>query len=330
MAQSTFADLAYQNKKKVTRREQFLNEMDAVVPWSALVGVIQPFYPKGKGGRPPMPLEKMLRVYCLQQWFGLSDPAMEEALYDSESMRRFAGFSISDGAIPDETTILNFRHLLERHNLTEAIFNAVTKYLDGQGLLLRKGTIVDATIIHAPSSTKNMRGEDGNGARDPEMSSTKKGNQWYFGMKAHIGVDSRYGLVHTVKTTTAKVHDSVMMGELLHGSEREVYGDKAYVNQERAKEFRDQGKAWRVTHKAPKGGDLTDHQETSNRRRSSIRARGEHAFGMVKNTWGHRKVRYTGLYKNTCQLFTLFALANLNMARHLLHGPDGNPILNSS
>jgi IS5 family transposase len=221
MKQTTFASLAYSGKKKRTRREKFLSEMEAVVPWSRLTGLIEPHYPKAgpKGGRPPMPLEVMLRVYCLQQWYALSDPAAEEALYDSDAMRRFAGLELGDDAIPDETTILNFRHLLERHELTRAIFEAVNAYLRERGILLREGTLVDATLIDAPSSTKNRQR-----ARDPEMTSTKKGNAWYFGMKAHVGVDLDSGVVHSMEASTAKVHDNQKLDDLLHGDEQAVFG----------------------------------------------------------------------------------------------------------
>ncbi len=232
MKQTTFASLAYAGKKKRTRREAFLAEMEAVVPWARLTALIEPHYPKAgpKGGRPPMPLEVMLRVYCLQQWYALSDPAAEEALYDSDAMRRFAGLELGDDAIPDETTILNFRHLLERHELTRAIFEAVNAYLRERGILLREGTLVDATLIDAPSSTKNKQG-----ARDPEMTSTKKGNAWYFGMKAHVGVDIDSGVVHTLETSTAKMHDSQKFDELLHGDEHAVFGDKGALCQRRAR-----------------------------------------------------------------------------------------------
>lgn len=334
MSQPSFSDLAYHSKKKKTRREQFLDEMSRVVPWQRLEEVIRPHYPVAGRGRRPFDLGKMLRVYCLQQWFGLSDPALEESLYDSESMRRFAGFSLGDDAIPDETTILNFRHLLEEHDLTASIFAEVTSYLEEQGLIVRRGTIVDATLIHAPSSTKNQLGRDeegkSKGARDPEMSSTRKNNQWTFGMKAHVGVDAQYGLVHTLVTTTAKRHDSKEMDQLLHGQEQEIYGDKAYASKEARDKYEAQGKKWRVSYKPGKGKELTPHQKLSNHRRSRIRAQGEHAFGMVKNTWGFRKVRYKGLYKNTCQLRMLFALANLNMARYLLCDRNQQPILTLS
>jgi IS5 family transposase len=284
--------------------------MEQVVPWDALVAVIRPYYPQGKTGRPPMPLEKMLRVYCLQQWYALSDPGMEDALYEIESMRRFAGFTLNEEAIPDESTILLFRHLLEKHGLTEQLFSVVNRLLESRGMIFRKGTIVDATIIHAPSSTKNAEGK-----RDPEMSSTKKGSNYSFGMKAHVGADSEYGLVHTLVCTTAKVHDSVPMEELLHGSEREIYGDRAYVSQERQAKYEAQGKRWRVQHKATKSKPLTEHQERQNQRRSRVRSAGEHLFGVVKYLWGHRKVRYRGLYKNACQLYSLFALGNLYLMR---------------
>ena len=241
--QPAFPGLRDAMKKKQTRREMFLAEMDAVVPWGRLLALIAPHYPKAgpKGGRPPMPLETMLRVYFLQNWYALSDPMAEETLYDSEAMRRFAGIELGDDRIPDETTILNFRHLLERHDLMEAIFADVNAHLADKGITLRSGTLVDATIIDAPSSTKNKAG-----ARDPEMSSTKKGNDWFFGMKAHVGVDSRNGLVHSLETTTARVHDSQIWDELLHGEETSVWADKGYVNAERAAEFAGPGKFWGV------------------------------------------------------------------------------------
>ena len=240
-------------KKKVTRREQFLAEMDAVVPWGRLLALIVPHHPKAglKGGRPPMPLETMLRIYFLQNWYAMSDPMAEETLYDSEAMRRFAGIELGDDRIPDETTILNFRHLLERHGLTEAIFADVNAHLADKGITLRSGTLVDATIIDAPSSTKNQAR-----ARDPEMSSTKKGNDWYFGMKAHVGVDVDSGTVHSLEATTAKVHDSRVWDELLHGEEKSVWADKGYISAEREAAFSKEGKVWGVMRKAPKGGQF--------------------------------------------------------------------------
>lgn len=287
-----------------------------MVPWARLIGLIAPHYPKAgaKGGRPPMPLETMLRVYFLQNWYALSDPMAEETLYDSEAMRRFAGIELGDDRIPDETTILNFRHLLERHRLTEALFTEVNAHLADKGISLRSGTLVDATIIDAPSSTKNKAG-----ARDPEMSSTKKGNDWYFGMKAHIGVDVDSGVTHSLDTTTAKVHDSQVWGELLHGDEDSVWADKGYVSAEREVEFKAAGKIWGVMRKAPKGGDMHPLDARINRIIASVRAKVEHPFRVIKRQFGYVKTRYRGLAKNRAQLFTLFALGNLfQMRRKLL------------
>lgn len=303
-------------KKKVTRREQFLAEMDAVVPWGRLLALIAPHYPKAgpKGGRPPMPLETMLRVYFLQNWYALSDPMAEETLYDSEAMRRFAGIELGDDRIPDETTILNFRHLLERHGLTEAIFVEVNGHLADKGITLRSGTLVDATIIDAPSSTKNKVG-----GRDPEMSSTKKGNDWYFGMKAHVGVDADSGTVHSLETTTAKVHDSRVWDELLHGDETSVWADKGYVSAEREAAFtEEEGKVWGVMRKAPKGGRLHPEDEKINRIIAMVRAKVEHPFRVLKRQFGYVKARYRGLAKNRAQLFMLFALGNLFLVRRRL------------
>lgn len=302
-------------KKKVTRREQFLAEMDAVVPWGRLLALIAPHYPKAgpKGGRPPMSLETMLRVYFLQNWYALSDPMAEETLYDSEAMRRFAGFELGDDRIPDETTILNFRHLPEGHGLTEAIFADVNAHLADKGITLRSGTLVDATIIDAPSSTKNKAG-----ARDPEMSSTKKGNTWYFGMKAHVGVDAESGTVHSLETSTAKVHDSRIWDKVLHGEESSVCADKGYVSAEREAAFVAVGGAWGVMRKAPRGGKLHPEDETINRIIAMVWARVEHPFRVLKRQFGHVKTRYRGLAKNRAQLFTLFALGNLFLVRRRL------------
>jgi transposase, IS5 family len=307
----SFASLAYENKKKKTRREQFLEEMNQVIPWGELLQVIKGYYPKAGNGRQPMPLERMLRIYFMQQWYGMSDPAMEDALYDIESMRRFADIDIEVDVIPDETTILNFRHLLERHNLTKKIFEKTQRYLSEKGLLLREGTIVDATIINAPSSTKNQDKK-----RDREMRQTKKGNQWYFGMKAHVGTDSGRGLAHNVVVTDAAVHDSKVMDELLHGEEQAVYGDKAYANEEKKKEYEARGVKWCVNRKANRGHQLTQEDVECNHKQSQIRAKGEHAFLVVKHLWRYQKVRYKGLYKNAVQIFSLFALANLYLVRH--------------
>jgi IS5 family transposase len=313
--QPAFPGLRDAMKKKQTRRELFLAEMDVVVPWVRLLGLIAPHYPKvsPKGGRPPMPLETMLRVYFLQNWYALSDPMAEEMLYDSEAMRHFAGIELGDDRIPDETTILNFRHLLERHGLTEAIFTEVNAHLSDKGITLRSGTLVDATIIDAPSSTKNKAGK-----RDPEMSSTKKGNDWYFGMKAHVGVDVDSGTVHSLEATTAKVHDSRVWDQLLHGDETSVWADKGYVSAEREAEFSKAGKVWGVMRKAPKGGTLDEIDEEANRIIAKVRAKVEHPFRVLKRQFGHMKTRYRGLSKNRAQLFTLFALGNLFLVRRRL------------
>ena len=260
-----------------------------------------------------MPLETMLRVYFLQNWYCLSDPMAEEALYDIETMRRFAGIELGDDRIPDETTILNFRHLLERHGLTEAIFTEVNAHLADKGITLRSGTLVDATIIDAPSSTKNKAG-----ARDPEMSSTKKGNDWYFGMKAHIGVDADSGVTHSLETSTARLHDSQVWNELLHGEETSVWADKGYVSAAREVAFAGPGKVWGVMRKAPKGGELHPLDERANRIIAMVRAKVEHPFRVIKRQFGHVKTRYRGLAKNRAQLFTLFALGNLFLVRRRL------------
>jgi len=303
-------------KKKVTRREMFLTEMDAVVPWTRLLSLIEPLYPKvgPKGGRPPMPLEMMLRIYFLQSWYALSDPLAEESLYDSDAMRRFAGIELGDDRIPDETTILNFRHLLEKHQLTEKLFAEVNAYLADKGITLRSGTLVDATIIDAPSSTKNQAK-----ARDPEMSSTKKGNDWYFGMKAHVGVDADSGIVHSLETTTAKTHDSQVWDELLHGKETSVWADKGYVHAGREATFtKNDGAFWGVMRKAPKGGELDELDAQINRIIAKVRAKVEHPFRILKRQFGHVKTRYRGLAKNRAHLFTLFALGNLFLMRRRL------------
>ena len=310
MNRVSFASLAYDSKKKKTRREKFLEEMDQVIPWAELLAVIEKYYPKAGNGRQPMPMEMMLRIYFMQQWYGLSDPAMEDALYDSESMRRFAGIDLGEDTIPDETTILHFRHLLERHKLTERIFDKTRHYLSDKGLLLREGTIVDATIINAPSSTKNR-----DRSRDADMKQTKKGNRWYFGMKAHVGTDTRRGLVHRVVVTDASVHDSRVMDDLLHGEETAVYGDKAYADEAKKMEYKARGVEWRINRKGKRGYLLSEGDREWNHTHNRIRAKGEHAFLVVKCLWNYRKVRYKGLAKNAAQVFSLFALANLYLVR---------------
>ena len=327
--QPAFPGLRHAMKKKQTRREKFLAEMGTVVPWARLLALIAPHYPKvgPKGGRPPMPLETMLRIYFLQQWYALSDPMAEEMLYDSDAMCRFAGIELGDDRIPDETTILNFRHLLEKHRLTEKLFAEVNRHLVDQGITLCSGTLVDATIIDAPSSTKNEAK-----ARDPEMSSTKKGNDWFFGMKAHVGVDAQNGIVHSLDTTTAKTHDSQVWDELLHGEETSVWAplgtfpsempcramDKGYVSAAREAAFTGPDKFWGVMRKAPKCGTLHPIDEDINRIIAKVRARVEHPFRLLKRQFGYIKTRYRGLAKNRAQLFTLFALGNLFLVRRRL------------
>lgn len=314
--QRTFASVAWMDKKKVTRRERFLAEMHAVVPWAVLVGLIAPHYPRparaGKSGRPPMPIESMLRIYFLQHWFDLSDPAAEDALYDSESMRRFVGLELSDDAIPDETTILRFRHLLEQHRLTEPLFDAVRGLLEAKGLLLKAGTIVDATILNAPSSTKNATG-----TRDPEMRQTRKGKMWYFGMKVHVGTDRR-GVVHALTTTDAAQADITQLPHLLHGEERALYGDRAYWSEADRAACEASGVRYRVNRRGTEHHPVSDRWRQINRARSRVRARGEHAFHVVKTLWGFRTVRYRGLAKNTTRVFAAFALANLYLMRYAL------------
>ena len=318
MKRVSFSSLAYENKKKKTRREKFLEEMDQVIPWEELLQIISPYYPRAGNGRHPMPLSRMLRIYFMQQWYGLSDPAMEDSLYDIESMRRFAGIDLEVDVVPDETTILNFRHLLEKHNLAKKIFESTRRYLTEKGLLLREGTIVDATIINAPSSTKNR-----DNSRDKEMKQTKKGNQWYFGMKAHVGTDTGKGLVHSVVVTNAAVHDCRVMDDLLHGEERSIYGDKAYANEAKKQEYEGKGIRWGIKRKARRGHQLSREDEEYNHRQGQIRAKGEHVFLVVKHLWQYRKVRYKGLYKNAVQIFSLFALANLYLVRHDLRMVGG-------
>src|SRR5215831_8709388 len=309
--QRTFAGIAWSQKGKVTRREQFLAEMDAVIPWTQLLALIAPYYPQAGRGRQPLGLEKMLRIYFLQQWFNLSDPQAEDAIYDSESMRRFARVELGDDAVPDETTILRFRHLLEQHQLTGAMFEAIGGLLDAKGLLLRAGTIVDATIIAAPSSTKNATA-----TRDPEMKQTRKGKSWHFGMKLHIGTDRR-GIVHTVRATDAAVADITQLPELLHGQEREIFGDQAYWKEADRAAFDARGVRYRVNRR-PSQRPLTQRWRLINQARSRTRACGEHAFRVVKQLWGFTKVRYRGLAKNLARAQTMFALANLYQLRREL------------
>jgi len=315
MDQLSFASLDFAAKKKRTKRDVFLAEMAAVVPWAALEAVIAQHYPKigPKGGRRPFPLAVMVRIYCLQQWYNLSDPGAEEALYDMQSMRAFAGLELGRDAIPDETTILNFRHLLERHDLTKAVFAVVAEHLEARGALLRGGTIVDATLIAASPSTKNEAR-----TRDPEMSQSKKGNQWYFGMKAHVGVDVHSGLVHTAGVTTGSVHDARVMDNLIREDDRAVFGDKGYVNEKKKRAARAAGVLWAVKDQRKPGRQLSSSQKKRNRKHGAIRAQVEHVFRVLKCQFGYRRARYRGIAKNGAQVFTLLALANLFLARRRL------------
>ncbi|MBI2779828.1 MAG: IS5 family transposase [Gammaproteobacteria bacterium] len=314
MRQQTFAETSFERYRKTTRREVFLAEMDKVVPWAELCALIEPVYPKAEGaGRPPIGLERMLRIYFVQQWFNLSDPAVEEALYDSRAMRGFVGVDLGREPVPDETTVCKFRHLLEAHNLGTRLFAKVGEYLQARGLKISTGTMVDATIIAAPSSTKNQSKE-----RDPEMDSTRKGNQWHFGMKAHIGADSKTKLIHTVVATPANVHDSQVLGELLHGDETRVWGDSAYTGQrEVIRRCASQAKDY-TNQKGHRNRPLSEEQKAVNRTKSKVRAKVEHPFLVIKRIFGFAKTRYRGLDKNAHRLFVTCALANLFMARRTL------------
>lgn len=314
MKQTSFASLTFDAKKKQTRREKFLVEMERAVPWDALLAVIEPHYPKaGRRGRQPMPLPTMLRIYFLQQWYALSDPGMEDSLYEIESMRRFAGLELVEDALPDETTILNFRRLLEEHQLTAKLMNTINDVLERKGLLLKGGTMVDATIIHAPPSTKNK-----DKSRDPEMHQTKKGNQWYFGMKVHVGADIRSGLAHTVSVTLANEADINQLPNLLREDDRAVLGDAAYGKNAFKRAARKAGVFWCVALKAAPKRPLSRGQKRRNRKMSSVRSRVEHIFRVVKRQFGYVKVRYKGLAKNAAQVFTLIGLTNLYLKRHAL------------
>ena len=320
--QRTFAGIAWSQKGNVTRRERFLAEMDAVIPWAELLAVIEPYYPKAGRGRQPLGLEKMLRIYFLQQWCNLSDPQAEDAIYDSEAMRRFARVELGDDVVPDETTILRFRHLLEEHHLTAAIFEAVRELLTAKRLLLTSGTSVDATIIAAPSSTKNAAQ-----ARDPEMKQTRQGNAWHFGMKLHVGTDLK-GRVHRVTATHAGVADITQRPALVHGEEGVLYGDQAYGKEADRQTFEAHGVRYRVNRRAAAPHKpLSARWRAINRARSRTRARGEHPFHVVKRLWGFAKVRYRGLAKNLARAFSLFALANLYLVRRQLLPPQARCVL---
>ena len=311
--QPSFAQAEVATKKKTTRREKFLTRMEALIPWAKLLAVIEPFYPKGERGRPPVGLERMLRIYFLQQWYALADEALEDALYDSQAMQGFARLALAAEGVPDATTLLKFRRLLETHDLCKGLFAAINADLTARGLLLREGTLVDATLIAAPPSTKNQDKQ-----RDPEMHQTKKGNQWYFGMKAHIGADRDSKLVHTVVVTAANVADVTKTSELLHGEEQQVHADAGYTGVEKRAEIVALARPidWQIAGKrgvikAMAEGAEKEAIKAMEKAKAAVRAFVEHPFHILKNLFRHRKVRYRGLAKNGHQLYTLFGLANV-------------------
>jgi IS5 family transposase len=328
MKQLSFAQAEYATKRKVTRRERFLAEMEQIVPWEALIAALKPYYfPDAYTGpgRRPIGLERMLRMYCLQQWYALADEAVEDAIYDSQALRNFVSVDLSHESVPDATTLLGFRHLLEEHGLTKTLFETVNSHLRERGLLLSKGTLIDATILAAPSSSKNKQK-----ARDPQMHQTRKGKQWYFGMKAHIGVDGDSGLVHTVVGTAANASDVSQAEHLLHGAEEVVFADAGYIGADKREALKDKSVKWHIAMKRGKlkamaEGPLKELTRRAERLKAQLRSRVEHPFHVLKNLFGHRKVRYKGLAKNTAQLHSLFALANLVIAKKALlaHSSQG-------
>ena len=311
--QPSFSQVEFADKKKITRREKFLARMEAIIPWPRLLEVIEPFYPKGERGRPPVGLERMLRMYFLQQWYGLADEALEDALYDSQALRGFARMDLAAEGVPDATTLLKFRRLLETHDLCQGLFSAINADLAARGLMMREGTLVDATLIAAPSSTKNKEKQ-----RDPEMHQTRKGQQWYFGMKAHIGADRDSKLVHTVVVTAANVADITKTAELLHGQERQVHADAGYTGVEKRAEIvaLNHPMDWQIARKRGQIKTMAEGAEketlkAAEKAKASVRAFVEHPFHILKNIFRYRKVRYRGLAKNGHQLHTLFGLANV-------------------
>lgn len=307
MEQKTFAELEHDNKKRKTRREKFLERMESLIPWKRLEKRVRKHYPKAGKGRHPYPLTVMLRIHCVQLFYNLSDPAMEDMLYEIESVRRFVGVRLS-GRIPDETTILNFRHLLEKHSLGTKLFQEINRHLDSQGLILKEGTIIDASIIAAPTSTKNK-----DGARDPEMHQVKKGNEWHFGMKMHIGVDEELGLVHSVTGTSANVHDITEAEKLLHGEEERVRGDAGYRGIQKRPEHQNRDTDWLVSMMPGKRKQLNPKSVAGRqeKKKASIRAKVEHPFFYVKQMFHYRKVRYRGLKKNIERIHLLLGFSNL-------------------
>lgn len=315
MKQISFASVTYSHKKITTKREKFLNEMDQVVPWQRWLEIIEPYYPKKGKGRPPMPMESMLRIYCLQQWYALSDPGVEEALYDIESMRRFARLELGEDPLPDETTILNFRRMIEDHNLSDQLFNDVNHYLATQGIRLSQGSMVDATIIQSPSSTKNQEKK-----RDEDMRSTRKGKQYYFGLKLHIGTDVNSHVVHSATVTSANEADINELPNLLREDDQVVFADAGYTSDRYKRGSRALGISWKVNDKRKPKKNLSVSQKKRNRQNSSVRARVEHIFRVIKCQFSYRKTRYKGLEKNRVQLLSLLSLTNLYLQRGHLMG----------
>jgi len=312
MSQLSFASLTAK-KKTPLRADIFLEEMGKVVPWKRILRLLTPFYYDNKTGRPAYPLILMIKIYCLQQWYRLADLSMEEAIYDRRSFASFLEIDLMLNPIPDETTILGFRHFIEKHNLAPEIFHLINKFLEEKGLMMKEGTIVDATIISSPSSTKNNDKK-----RDPEMSSTRKNGQWYFGMKTHIGTDVKSGLVHSVEVTPAKTADVDMTMDLLHGEEKSIFGDKAYMKKEDKKWAREKNIFWGVPDRKKPKCCLSKSQRKRNDKLKRVRAKVEYPFRIIKELWGHRKTRYKGLYKNLNQMLMLFGLSNLYMSRKSL------------
>jgi IS5 family transposase len=300
----------FSREHKQMRREKFLKQMEQVVPWKQIICIIEPVYPKAGNGRQPYDLEQMLRIYCLQLWYNLSDPLMEEMLYDSRAMSEFAGIDLVSGKAPDETTIGNFRRLIEEHGLAEKIFAAINQHLHHKGITMSTGTIVDATIIAAPSSTKNKEGK-----RDTEMHQTKKGNNWHFGMKAHIGVDAESKMIHSIEVTSANIHDATVVDKLVRSTDEAIWGDKAYAGTKERIQSAAPKAEDKTLHKARRNAPLTTEQEEENRTRSKVRSRVEHCFGVMKNIFAFRKVSYKGLAKNRSRVFMTCALINIYLSR---------------
>jgi len=316
MKRPTLSDIEYSNRKRTTKRDEFLHIMDVSIPWQEWVDYITPYYPTGKRGRPPMGIEKMLRMYLLQSWYNLSDERVEDEIYDSHAMRTFMGINFFDEQVPDATTLLKFRHLLEKHNIGKVFFEAICRTLEERGYMMRGGTIVDATLISAPSSTKNEKKE-----RDPEMHQTKKGNEWYFGMKCHVGVDAGSGYVHSMETSAANVHDITVASQLIREDDEVVYGDSGYIGIEKREEVKSSphlstkeyriNRHYKSVQRMPNG--FIDWEKQIERRKSSVRSKVEHPFLIIKRFFGFAKTVYRGLAKNMHRLHTLFASTNILM-----------------